>query len=96
LRTIATKTYDAGRHSDALTVFRELEKDEAYKSVALVWQGQMLDLLGQREEALAAYRQVAGQDLHMRHDQYGLQLTKGYIQQRIETPFVRVENRSDD
>ena len=56
----------------------------------------MLDLLSQREEALAAYRQVAGQDLQMRHDQCDLQLTKDYIQQRVETPFVRVENREED
>jgi len=84
--------YDVGRYSEALTVFREMEKSEAYKGVGFVWQGHMLDLLGRREEALAAYKQVAGRDLHVRHDNYGIQLTKEYIQERIEKPFMRVEN----
>jgi tetratricopeptide (TPR) repeat protein len=88
--------YDVGRYSDALTVFREMEKSEAYKGVGFVWQGHMLDLLGRREEALAAYKQVAGRNLHVRHDNYGIQLTKEYIQERIERPFVRVENHWED
>jgi len=88
--------YDVGRYSEALTVFREMEKSEAYKGVGFVWQGHMLDLLGRREEALAAYKQVAGRDLHVRHDNYGIQLTKEYIQERIEKPFMRVENRWKD
>lgn len=93
--------YDVERYPDALTVFRELEKREniagvSVKSIALVWQGHMLDLLGRRREALAAYGQVAGQDLHMQHDEYGIHLTKEYIQQRIKHPFVRVENHLED
>ena len=86
--------YDAGNYQRALNVFQHLEG--ANPGVALVWQGQMLDLLGRRDEALAAYTKAAAQQVNQRHDQYGLALDKQYIQQRIETPFKRVENQMTD
>lgn len=88
--------YDAGKYSDALTVFQKLEQSGRYKGAALVWQGQMLDLLGRRQEALVAYNQVAGLHLGMVHDQYGMSLSRDLIQSRLEIPFTRVENRQDD
>jgi proline iminopeptidase len=87
--------YDAKEYEKALAVFRRLEEtDEA--GVALVWQGQMLDLLGRRAEALAAYRKAAGQSLYMRHGQYGIVVSREYVQTRMKTPFQRVENQVSD
>ncbi len=52
--------------------------------------------LGRRPEAIAAYNKAAAMPLAMRHDQYGIALTKEYAQQRAKTPFTRVENRHED
>jgi hypothetical protein len=63
--------------------------------VALIWQGHMLDLLDRRDEAVARYRKAAGLDVpgEQRHDQYGLAYYPStYARQRMDSPFVRVEN----
>jgi len=57
---------------------------------ALTWQGMILDLLGQREEALALYRQaltMPGQT--MVHSQYQLRIDKAWVEQRLQAPFQR-------
>ena len=56
----------------------------------------MLDLLGRRQEAVAAYKKASSQGLGMRHDQYGLMLSGDYIKQRLQTPFKRIENKDED
>lgn len=85
--------YEVGNYADALGVFEKMEKTPGSEGVGLVWQGHILDLLGRRKEAIAAYRKADGYEFEMRHDQYGLVLDKSYIQARIETPFVLVQNR---
>lgn len=103
LMKVGFALYDLARYEEALAVFRRMSdganSDEPMRVVARVWQGQMLDLLGRREEAIAVYRQVAelkagGQ---MRHDQFGLSYSPAeYAAARVKTPFVRVENRQRD
>lgn len=96
--------YDAQRYDEALAVFEHIEKvagdEQRRQALALIWEGQMLDLLGRREEAVAKYRQVAGMGLdnsEQRHDQFGLAYTPSpYARERMTTPFVRVENLLDD
>ncbi len=88
--------YDAKRYQDALAVFQRMERLGGDPGVALVWQGHMLDLLGRREAAIAAYRKAAGLSLETRHDQYGLVLSGAYVEQRLQKPFIRVENKNDD
>lgn len=90
--------YDAERYPDALHVFQALEKNESFKGEALVWEGLILDLLGRRQEAVTAYTQALDQPMRsrMRHNQYGLQLTKDYVRERIRIPFERVANREKD
>jgi tRNA A-37 threonylcarbamoyl transferase component Bud32 len=86
--------YDTQRYSEALKVFCRLE-EAGDRGEALIWQGHMLDLLGQRAEAVAAYRKALSAPIgEYSHDQYGLVLSKAYVQQRLETPFARVENRN--
>ena len=84
--------YEVGHYADALKVFEKMEKTPGSEGVGLVWQGHILDLLGRREEAITAYRKADGYEFEIRHDQYGLVLDKSYIQARIETPFVLVQN----
>ncbi len=88
--------YDARRNAEALAVFERMEKCGGADGVALVWQGHILDLLEKRQEALSAYAKAAALDPEVRHDQYGIVLTRQYAQERMKTPFVRVENHSED
>ena len=83
-----------GRSKPEITPTRAI--DRGLLIIALVWQGQMLDLLGKRDEALSAYKKAADYEVDNRHDQYGLVVNKQYIQQRIATPFTRVENNMTD
>lgn len=94
--------YEAERYDDALRVFKQMEKRSTKLgirvlcAVALVWQGQMLDLLERRDEAIAIYRDVAEMDItgQVRHDQYGLTYRPGdYALERIKKPFERIEPR---
>jgi hypothetical protein len=86
--------YDGHRYSDALAVFQRMEKyGEDLTGAAIVWQGHMLDLLGRRSEAIAAYEKAKDKNLDVRHDQYGIVLSRKYVEKRLQTPFVRVENR---
>lgn len=88
--------YDAKRHEEALAVFQRMEQAAAGAGVALVWQGHMLDLLGRRAEAIAAYKRALASSPANRHEQYGLVLNEQYVKQRLQTPFSRVENRNED
>jgi proline iminopeptidase len=85
--------YDAKRYSEALIVFRRME-EIGDRGVALVWQGHMLDLLGQRTDAVAAYQKALTAHLGTRHDQYGIVLSKAYVEERIKAAFSPVANRS--
>jgi RNA polymerase sigma factor (sigma-70 family) len=92
--------YDMEHYEEALAVFQRMEDkangDAMEKSVALVWQGHMLDLLGRRQEALAAYQTAADMNVTdtMRHDQFGLAYQPvNEAKERMNTPFVRVENK---
>ncbi len=93
--------YDAERYEEAVRAFVRLEEvsqgagDQNRQVVAIIWQGQMLDLLGRREEAIARYQHVVDMNPEggMRHDQYGLSYEYGpYAAERLQTPFQRIEN----
>ncbi len=95
--------YDVAEYEDALFVFERMQPatasgsgDDRYVALALIWQGHMLDLLGRREEAVERYRSVVDLDLDdsWSHGQYGLSYEIGpWAEERLTTPFQRVENR---
>jgi len=97
--------YDMEDYEEAFHVFERMQQKaeeqerDAYKALALIWQGHMLDLLGKREEAIRRYQQAAEMDLedtHM-HSQYGLKYSLSpYARKRMKAPFERVENRATD
>ena len=91
--------YDLERYEEALGVFSLLEEETQdaplLRASALIWQGYLLDLLGRREEALAAYdaAATAGATGVMRHDQFGISYEPAReAEARRTAPFVRVEN----
>lgn len=95
--------YDVKRYEEALYVFSECagypDDNTFRRAEALIWQGHMLDLLGKRTEAVAAYQQAA--DMHLRdvirHDQYDVEYSLDtYPGERLKSPFSRVENRQKE
>ena len=55
---LAKKYYDAGRHQEALDIYRALSGDKApdgYADIPAVGEAQCLEALGQHAEALKAY-----------------------------------------
>ncbi len=87
--------YDGEHYAQALEAF-ERAVEYAHEAgtagfVALVWQGQVLDLLGRREEAIQRYETALENDTGgtVRHDQYGLRLNRAWVLKKLRTPFRR-------
>ncbi|UCF19483.1 MAG: alpha/beta fold hydrolase [Gemmatimonadota bacterium] len=102
LLRVGLALYDTENYEGALRVFTRLQelseakKDNDRLALALIWQGQMLDLLDRRDEAIARYQRVVDMDSKdlMRHDQYGLSFEYSpYAAERLKSPFQRVENK---
>jgi hypothetical protein len=86
--------YDAKHYPESLECFQkaaETTRDRDDKFAAMVWQGQLLDLLGRREAAIALYKaaQATGSQEVIRHDQYKLQIDQKWVLERLQTPFKR-------
>ena len=87
--------YDGGYYRQALGAFKRtsaVSGDSSNKKFgALVWEGHMFDLLGQRDEAIRQYKAAlsieAGQELH--HDQYSMTVNRKWVEARIQIPFQR-------
>jgi tetratricopeptide (TPR) repeat protein len=99
---LAFALYGAKRYEEALGVFKNMEEasnaEEDQRGIAMVWQGHVLDLLGRREEAIALYRKAVnlGLETVRGHNHYGLpEAFTPYAKERMERPFVRVDNRSE-
>ena len=97
--------YDLEKYEEALGAFQKLagledvEKDKDDYALALVWQGQMLDLLGKRDEAVSIYKKVVDMNVtgDWHHDQFGLVISPSpYAAERLEVPFKRIENKRKD
>jgi tRNA A-37 threonylcarbamoyl transferase component Bud32/tetratricopeptide (TPR) repeat protein len=93
LARLGMALYDTQRFEEALKVFCRLEQ-VGDQGEALVWQGHMLDLLGQRTQAVEAYRKALAAGVETRHDQYRLVLNKAYVERRLATPFTWLENKN--
>lgn len=94
--------YDVENYEESAAVFKHMEQiastegDAGSACMALIWQGQMLDLLGRRTEAIEYYRRAATMNLDdtWSHGQYGMKYKLGpYARTRMEIPFERVLNR---
>lgn len=84
--------YDGRYYQESLEVMTKLgESDSDNRFVALVWQGHLLDLLGRRAEAVSRYQEALKVENPptIRHSQYKLVIDKKWVEERLETPFVR-------
>jgi tetratricopeptide (TPR) repeat protein len=84
--------YDGKHYAQALQSFKKDFKENPASYSSLVWQGHLLDLTNQREEALACYQEVLkhwGPDDGVRHDQFGIVIDRAWVEERIKTPFRR-------
>lgn len=95
--------YDMDNYNEALYVFEQMEKKFGSaadsKSLALIWQGHILDLLGRRDDAVVRYKTVSELNLEsaIQHGQYGLKFKLStYAAERIKTPFIKRINSSID
>lgn len=90
---LAIKLVGGGFYDEAYDAFERCYNDLAsamWVYTALTWQGHLLDLSEQRDEAIEKYQQALKikppQD--MRHDQWGIVLTQRWIKDRLEKPFT--------
>ncbi len=88
--------YDGKHYEEALEAFQLTEELEQPNSSArafasVVWQGHINDLLGRRQEALEFYKKALSMpgDHEMRHDQYGIRLSRRWVRDRLERSFRR-------
>ncbi|MGB3861058.1 MAG: alpha/beta hydrolase, partial [Candidatus Aminicenantaceae bacterium] len=97
--------YDMENYEEALFVFERMQwvavekKEKTYETVALIWQGHMLDLLRRRDEAVSRYGQAAEMNLEdtWMHGQYELRYSLSpYAKERMKEPFQRIDNRTTD
>ncbi|MFQ5743399.1 MAG: alpha/beta fold hydrolase [Acidobacteriota bacterium] len=102
LLRIGFALYDVANYEEALIAFGRMERaaieqqSRSYEAMALIWQGQMLDLLGKRDEAIRRYRRAAAMNLNSssQHSQYGMDYELSpYARERTKSPFQRIGNR---
>lgn len=84
--------FDGGYYRESFDAFKkaiELNLPNLRHFVSLVWMGHLQDLLGNREEALKYYREALKHDTGgtMRHDQWGMQINRQWVEERLKTPF---------
>ncbi|OGD09011.1 MAG: hypothetical protein A2Y86_05875 [Candidatus Aminicenantes bacterium RBG_13_62_12] len=84
--------FDGGSYPESLEAFRKCRDLSTAKGDlfgALVWMGNINDLLGNREAAVSCYAEALKNDpgQTLQHDQYGLRINKAWVEQRLETPF---------
>lgn len=84
--------FDGRHYPESFEAFKkcgELDRSKVNSFGALVWMGIMKDLLGDRTAAVGYYREALKQDTGraLQHDQYGLRITRAWVEDRLKTPF---------
>ena len=88
-----------GYYTEAMDVCSRIEKgmnckENPYALEAIIWQGHLLDMQGERDEALVKYNEALGIYPRYgrgatRHDQWGIVLNEEWVRERLETPFTK-------
>ena len=85
--------FEGGYLDESFTCFEkmlELKAPDAYDFMAKTWKGNIRDAQGRREEAVKFYKmalEVAPSDSGWRHDQFGIQSSREWIESRLKMPF---------
>jgi tetratricopeptide (TPR) repeat protein len=85
--------FDGGFYPESLGAFRKCRELSTAKGDlfgALVWIGNIGDLMGDREAAVSAYTEALKNDpgWALQHDQYGLRIDKAWVEARLKAPFA--------
>ncbi|MEN6561798.1 MAG: hypothetical protein ABFD52_13590 [Acidobacteriota bacterium] len=86
--------YDSGRDRESLAAFEKtaaLEKTGVTAFAALVWQGHMNDLIGNRAAAVDFYKRALKIDTGsaMKHSQWRMTIDRAWVEDRLAVPFAR-------
>jgi tetratricopeptide (TPR) repeat protein len=94
--TLGIKLVGSGYWEQAFDCFTRCEKLHTHKDSeryisSLIWQGHIYDIWGEREKAVAKYKEALGVEgfNYMRHDQWGIVLNYEWVKQRLEKPFTK-------
>lgn len=85
--------FEGGLFEEAFSCFEKiltLDARDLYDFMAVTWMGNVRDAQGRRDEALDYYRQaleMAQEHGVMRHDQFGIQTSKEWIEQRLDSSY---------
>ena len=91
---LGLQLFELGRHPESFDCFEKVsgrEREGLEKFAALVWMGQLMDLQKQRDKAIEYYQKAIEYDTGetMTHSQYGMQINRQLVEERLRTPFVR-------
>jgi hypothetical protein len=84
--------FDGRHYPESFEAFKkcgELDRSKNNLFGALVWMGNIKDLLGDRDSAVAYFREALKNDpgWTLQHDQYGLHINRAWVEERLKTPF---------
>jgi hypothetical protein len=84
--------FDGRHYAESFEAFKkcgELDRSKNNLFGALVWMGNLKDLLGERAAAVEYYREALQNDpgYALQHDQYGLRIDRAWIEARLKAPF---------
>jgi tetratricopeptide (TPR) repeat protein len=84
--------FDGGFYPESLQAFSECRNRSAAPDDlfgALVWMGNINDLLGKREAAIASFAEALKHDTGrtLQHDQYSLRINRAWVEERLKSPF---------
>ena len=91
---LGLQLFELGRHPESFDCFERvsgLHREGLEKFAALVWMGHLMDLQKQRYKAIEYYKKAIEYDTGetMTHSQYGMQINRQLVEERLRTPFVR-------
>ncbi len=91
---LGLKLVGAGFWDEALDSFSRSETlagEDPSRVIAVIWEGHIYDVMGERDKALAAYTlalKTLMEDYSSRHDQWNITLNRSWIEERLKDPFV--------
>ena len=97
-RQMGIQLVEAGHYEQAFECFQWITDnmnryENPYAICAIVWQGHLLDMQGKRQQAIEKYELALATMKNygrgpIRHDQWGIVLSRKWIQKRMTDPFT--------